>query len=95
MSLLKVSARNVQELRNWKLEDDDFLSESKSDDILFLLDTRVDSSFELDLENYYVYFKPRKASDGTACTHGGMGVAIKRHLRNSKAVKILEEKSSK
>ena len=69
MSFLKVSAWNVQGLRNWKLEDDDFLSELKSDDILFLLDTCVDSSFELDLENYYVYFKPRKTSDGTTCNH--------------------------
>ena len=65
MSFLKVPAWNVKGLRNWKLEDDDFLSELKSDDILFLLDTCVDSSFELDLENYYVYFKPRKTSDGT------------------------------
>ena len=48
MSFLKVSAWNVQGLRNWKLEDDDFLSELKSVDILFLLDTCVDSSFELD-----------------------------------------------
>ena len=31
----------------------------------------------------------------TTCNHGGIGVAIKRHLRNSKAVKVLEEKSSK
>ena len=44
---------------------------------------------------YYVYFKPRKTNDGTTCNHGGIGVAIKRHLRNSKAVKALEEKSSK
>ena len=83
---------NVQGLQNWKL--DDFLSELKSDEILFLLDTCVDSSFELDLDNY-VYFKPRKTNDGTMYNHGGIGIAIKRHLRNSKAVKMLEEKSSK
>ena len=41
MSFLKVLAWNVQGLRNWKLEDDDFLAELKSDDILFLLDSYV------------------------------------------------------
>ena len=75
---------NVQGLQNWKL--DDFLSELKSDEILFLLDTCVDSSFELDLDNY-VYFKPKQMM--------ALCIAIKRHLRSSKAVKMLEEKSSK
>ena len=45
---LKISCWNLQGLKDWKLDDEDFLTHMKSNDITFLIDTCVSHDFRSD-----------------------------------------------
>ena len=93
-SRLKVACWNVQGLKPWKVNYNDFLNHLKGNDIVFLIDTCAERDFRFDIEGFHFYLKPRRSNAGKDILLGGIAVLMRSDLRKSKGVRILEEKSN-
>ena len=69
-SRLKVACWNVQGLKPWKVNDNDFLNHLKGNDI----------------KGFHFYLKPRRSNAGKNISLGGIAVLMRSDLRKSKGV---------
>ena len=90
-SRLKVACWNVQGLKPWKVNDNDFINHLKGNDIVFLIDTCAERDFRFDIEGFHFYLKPRRSNAGKDISLGGIAVLMRSDLRKPKGVRILEE----
>ena len=93
-SRLKVACWNVQGLKPWNVNDNDFLNHLKGNDIVFLIDNCVERDFTMDIEGFHFYLKPRRSNAGKDVSLDGIAVLMRSELRRSKSVRILEDQSN-